>query len=135
MIDRKHIEQILKLNGLEPSAPDQKIKELLIRARWHEDDVETALVVLREDPNSKDGKIDAVHKIMHSNAKLAPETLSALLGIDVEVGDVVQKHQRQLQESYHKQILSIVVVSILLAVVFLSTLLGYVQVADLINGR
>lgn len=134
MIDRKHIEQILRLNGIESDAPDQQIKELLIRARWHEDDVETALVVLREDPKTKTDKIDAVHKVMHSNTKLAPDTLNALLGIDVEVHDVVQKHRKALQDSYYKQIFSIAVVSILLAAVILSTMMGYLQFADFING-
>lgn len=135
MIDRKHIEDILKLNGVQPGAPDQQIKELLIRARWHEDDVETALVVLRENPKDKKQKIDAVHKIIHSNDKLAPETLSAILGIDVEVNEVVERHRKSLQNAYRRQVLSLAAVSILLAVAFLTVSMGYLQFADYLHAR
>lgn len=135
MIDRKHIEDILKLNGVQPGAPDQQIKELLIRARWHEDDVETALVVLRENPKDKKQKIDAVHKIIHSNAKLAPETLSAILGIDVEVNEVVERHRKSLQNAYRRQVLSLAAVSILFAAAFLTVAMGYLQFADYLHAR
>ncbi|MDC1205267.1 hypothetical protein N8083_00260 [Candidatus Pacebacteria bacterium] len=107
MIDRRHIEQVLKLNGLNPNSPDDKIKSLLISARWHEDDVETALVVLRENPKNRKQHIDSVHKIYSSNQKLSPDTLNALLGMDVEVASVTQAHRTELRQAYRRQIFTI----------------------------
>lgn len=125
MIDRQHIENLLRMNGLEPTAPDEEIKEILIRARWHEDDVETALVILREDPKSKSSHVDTLHNIFNTNEKLAPDTLNAILGIDVEVNDVIERHRKTMQATYNKQIISLIVVSVLLAAAFLIMVVMY----------
>ena len=119
MIDRTHIEKILKLNGLGPESPDEEIKQLLISARWHENDVETALVILRKNPHENTHKIGGVQDVLRTEAKIAPETLNALLGIDVEVNKVTEHHHAALERVYYKQILTLVAFSILFASLFL----------------
>jgi hypothetical protein len=85
MLDRANIEKILKLNGVEPTAPDEEIKSVLVSARWHKNDVETALLVLRENKESHATHVDSLHKVFSSDAQLKPQTISALLGIDVTI--------------------------------------------------
>jgi hypothetical protein len=85
MLERSHVEKLLKLNGVEPTAPDEEIKSVLISARWHKNDVETALLVLRENTQSHESHVDSLHKVFRSDDQLKPETISALLGVDVSV--------------------------------------------------
>lgn len=119
MIDRSHIEKILKLNGLGPESPDEEIKQLLISARWHENDVETALIILRKNPHENTNKIGGVQDVLRTEAKIAPETLNAILGIDVEVSNVTEQHHAALERAYYKQILTLIALSVLFASLFL----------------
>lgn len=128
MIDRRHIEQILKLNGLTPDSPDEEIKSLLISARWHEDDVETALVVLREDVKDKTQHIDTLHRVFRSDQGLNPDTLNAILGIDVEVQSVTSEHRKSLERSYKRQLLSIAIISVVFSAAFLVALMWFAKV-------
>ena len=134
MIDRRHIEQILRMNGLDHEASDDEIKSLLISARWHHDDVETALVVLREDPKTHQRHLDAVHRVFNTDDRLAPETISALLGIDVEVNNVSEVHQKSLQRGYYSQLISMVFVSIVLAGIFLVGAMWYLKMGFFYNA-
>lgn len=83
MINREFVERYLRANGVTPPATEDQIKEVLFSAKWHESDVDTALMVLRENPQTKRTKIQSLHKVYHSDERLEPETISALLGIDV----------------------------------------------------
>lgn len=85
MIERSHVERLLRLNGVEATAPDEEIKSILVSARWHKNDVETALMVLRENTVSHQTHVDTLHKVFQSDDSLKPETISALLGIDVDI--------------------------------------------------
>ena len=58
MIERKHIEQLLKLNGLAPTSHDEEIKSVLLSARYKEDEVDTAILILRENKQSHKTKVD-----------------------------------------------------------------------------
>jgi hypothetical protein len=84
MVEKEHIANFLRINGISLTAPDDEIRNALIYARWHERDIEYALLVLRDDNH---GSIDvtASHGILVSDRKLAPETLTSLLGIDVSL--------------------------------------------------
>lgn len=85
MIDRKHIERILKINGISPTAADEEIRSVLVSAKWHKDDVETALTVLRENVNTHQTRVDTLHNVFLTDKRLSPEAIKSLLGIDVEV--------------------------------------------------
>jgi hypothetical protein len=85
MIDRAHLERLLQINGVSPTDPDEEITSILISARWHQDDVKTALTILRENPQTHEAHIDTIHDIFRSDSKLRPETISALLGVDVQI--------------------------------------------------
>lgn len=116
MIDRTHIEQILKLNGLAPTAADEEIRSVLISARWNKEDVETAITVLRENVNTHKSRVDTLHDVFLTDKKLSPEAIHSLLGIDVQVDskelETLRVSRRNL---YYWQILSIFVIAILIA--------------------
>lgn len=119
MLDRGHIERVLRLNGLEPNAPDEEIKDLLVNARWREDDVDAAIIILRSDPRSQNSNTYHIQDALLTERKLAPEMLNSLLGIDVEVNNVAERHRSALKRTYHIQLISLVLFSILAALVFL----------------
>lgn len=116
MIDRKHIEQILKLNGLTPTAQDEEIRSVLISARWNKEDVETAITVLRENITTHKSRVDTLHDVFLTDKRLSPEAIHSLLGIDMEVNsnelETLRASRRNL---YRWQILSIFVIALLLA--------------------
>ncbi len=85
MIDKHHVEELLRLNGVQATAPDEEIKSVLISARWHEKDVETALLVLRENKQSHETHVERLNKVFTSDDALQPELISSLLGVDVDV--------------------------------------------------
>ncbi|MDA8596734.1 hypothetical protein N9L26_00150 [Candidatus Pacebacteria bacterium] len=119
MLDRKNIEQVLSVNGLDSEATDDEIKSLLVSARWHEDDIETALVVLRENPETHKQTVDSVHRTFAAGDRMSADTLNAILGIDVEVSKVSAEHHKELERAYRSQVISLVFVSIVLGTLFI----------------
>jgi hypothetical protein len=95
MIERKYVEQILKVNGISPTAPDEEIREVLISSKWNKDDVETALTVLRENIKTHVSRSDTLHNVFQSDQRLSPEAIQSLLGIDVELSANELKNKRQ----------------------------------------
>lgn len=84
-IDKGLIENILKANGVSMESGDDEIKSLLFSARWHEDDIDTALFVLRNDKDNNKQRIDAVYDDdFRLQDRMRPETISAMLGIEVD---------------------------------------------------
>ncbi len=91
-VDKGLIESILKANNVSMESDDDEIKSLLFSARWHEDDVDTALFVLRNDKVQNKQRIDAVYdEDFRLQDRMRPETISALLGIDVSDYDLDRK--------------------------------------------
>lgn len=117
MIDRTHIEQILKLNGLAPTAADEEIRSVLISARWNKEDVETAITVLRENVNTHKSRVDTLHDVFLTDKKLSPEAIHSLLGIDVQVNSSELETLRASRHNlYQWQIFSILVIAILISI-------------------
>lgn len=116
MIDRKHIERILKLNGLTPTAADEEIRSVLISARWNKEDVETAITVLRENTTTHKSRVDTLHDVFLTDNRLSPEAIHSLLGIDIQVDsselETLRSSRRNL---YRWQIVSIFIIAVLIA--------------------
>ncbi len=85
MIDKHHVEELLRLNGVKATDPEEEIKSVLISARWHEQDVETALLVLRENKQSHETHVERLNKVFTSDDRLQPELIASLLGVDVNI--------------------------------------------------
>lgn len=85
MIKRNQIENILKVNGVSPTSPDDQIRSVLLSARFDKDEVDTAIMVLRENLQTKKLRVDGLHKVFRTDEALEPKEISELLGIDVDV--------------------------------------------------
>lgn len=98
MLDKASLEQFLSINGIKPTASDEEIKSVLLSARWIEDDVDTAMLVLRENKHTHEGHVDSLHKVFRSDERLTPDAVSRLLGIDMDVsGETVEQAKRNVQ--------------------------------------
>ncbi len=85
MLDRTHLERVLKINGVTPTAADEEIRAVLLSAHYREDEVDTALMVLRENVDTKVARVDSLHKLMRTDQLLSAKEISSLLGIEVSV--------------------------------------------------
>jgi len=95
MITRDQVESILKVNGVSPSSPDEQIRSVLFSARFSKDEVDTAIMVLREDSKTKQTRVDGLHKVFRTCEALKPEEISQLLGIDVSVDQTVAARNKR----------------------------------------
>jgi hypothetical protein len=84
MIKRSQIEKILQVNGVSTSSPDDAIRSVLLSARFNKDEVDTAIMVLRENKTTKQVRVDGLHKVFRSDESLQPREILELLGIEVD---------------------------------------------------
>jgi hypothetical protein len=123
MIDKNQIENILRANGIAPSAKDDEIRSLLLSAKWTENDVDTALMVLKENKSTKVTHIDTLHKVFHSDQRLSPQEITDLLGIKTTLTDRDLKQPNAQTGNQVLNVMIVVVLSLLIAV----TSIGYVM--------
>jgi len=116
MIERNHIENILKINGMSPSEPDDVIRSVLLSARYNDDEIDTALMVLREDTKTKQVRVEGLHKVFRTDNALKPQEISDLLGIDVNLEHYLPPIV-QSRTFVTSTLISVWILSLLLAVV------------------
>jgi len=116
MIERNHIEKILKINGMSPSEPDDVIRSVLLSARYNNDEIDTALMVLREDTKTKQVRVEGLHKVFRTDNALKPQEISDLLGIDVNLEHYLPPIV-QSRTFVTPTLISVWILSLLLAVV------------------
>lgn len=90
MVDKKHIESLLKINGLGNTSPDEQIRSVLLSARFNKDEVDAALMVLRENTKTNATRVDGLHKVFRSDEALKANEISQLLGIEVHVEEKIE---------------------------------------------
>lgn len=127
MIDKRNIEAFLKVNGIPPTAKDEEIRSVLISARWNQNEVDTALMVLRENTKNQKSHVDTLHKIFNSDDRLSSAEISSLLGIDVhlsseDVGDINTK--RKIIENHQA------LIAFILSLIIAASSLGYLLFAE-----
>lgn len=124
MIDKNQIENILRANGIAPSAKDEEIRSLLLSAKWTKNDVDTALMVLKENTATKMTHIDTLHKVFHSDQRLSPQEITDLLGIKTTLTDEDISTRPESQAGHQTlNVVIAVIISLLIAV----TSVGYVM--------
>lgn len=130
MLERSQVEQFLKLNGVPVTAPDEAIKSVLLQARWGEKDVETALLILRENINSHQTHVDSLRKVFQTDTALKPENITALLGIDVFVSkDSIEKRgQKRNRSMTLLQGIQMIFLSLVLSGSFIFGAMWYMQI-------
>lgn len=90
MVDKKHVESILKINGLGTASPDEEIRSVLLSARFNKDEVDTALMILRENTKTSETRVDGLHKVFRTDQTLQANEISQLLGIEVQVHEKIE---------------------------------------------
>ncbi len=130
MIKREHIERLLALNGITPSASDDEIKSLLLSARWKQDDVEAAVIVLRENKTTHEKHVDSLHKVFQSDDRLRPDVVASLLGVHMDVGaaDLRRAKKRKRGSVSLQQGASIALFAIVLATGFVLFSMWHLEV-------
>ncbi len=114
MISREQVETLLRIHGVPPTAPDEQIRSILMSAEYHDEEVEGALLVLREAKNSPDAKLNGLYKIYRTDKSLEPNEISSLLGIDVNIDALPIKKMRQTTFTLRENVL-IIILALLLA--------------------
>jgi hypothetical protein len=115
MISKKQIESILKINGVNPASPDEEIRSVLLSARYKEDEVDTALMVLRENTKTKKTRVEGLHKVFRTEETLNSEEISQLLGIDVDI-PVARQQPAVNQRQTNLQFITIILLSIIITI-------------------
>lgn len=89
MYTKRHIEKILRINGLSLAASDEEIKSVLLYAKC--EDADSIIAALRDQRTDADRDLCGVQQprahcnVLLADERLRPETIKELLGIDVEV--------------------------------------------------
>jgi hypothetical protein len=116
MMDKHQLESILKINGLAPSSPDEEIRSLLLSARFNKDEIDTALLVLRENTITHEENVDGLHKVFRTDTSLKPKEISSLLGINVSLDHKITAGARGREMTLF-QFLLLLLLSIFLVVI------------------
>lgn len=94
MLQKSDIETILKINGVDVTGPDEEIRSVLLSARYNKEEVDTAIMILRENTKTHETRVEGMHKIFRSDELLKPAEISALLGIEVNIDNVQMVRNR-----------------------------------------
>lgn len=114
MFQKKDIETILRINGVASNANDDEIRSILLGAKYNDKEVETALMVLRENTDTSETKIDSMHKILRSDEALSPSEINSLLGITVNI-NTLKIERKEIKVTRRWQLFSSIVLALLLA--------------------
>jgi hypothetical protein len=114
MINRRQVENILKINGVTPTSADQEIRSVLLSARYNKDEVDSAIMVLRQNVKTNETTVEGLHKVFRTDLALKPSEVSDLLGVQIDVSEKVSV-SRNIQGFSLFQLLIIWVLSVLLA--------------------
>lgn len=121
MPDRNFINNFLKINGVSADATDEQIGHTLKDARWTDDEIKTALVILRGDVD--DSGIVAVTKhdaaLFRPDIDISSRQLSRLLGVDVIVDPslIHNNHKKIARQSLVHNELAVWTIIILLSII------------------
>jgi hypothetical protein len=115
MMNRTQIETILKINGVAATSPEEEIRSVLLSARYSKDEVDTAIMVLRENKRTKKIRVDGLHKVFRSDESLKPEEISELLGIEVDAS-IIGTPQSKARDVSGLQTMLVIIFSIIVAI-------------------
>jgi len=121
MQDRAFINNFLKINGVSADASDVQVEGVLKDARWTDDEIKTALTILRGDVD--DSGIVAVTKhdaaLFRPDIDISSRQLSRLLGVDVIVDPslIHSSHRKRSKQGFVKDELAIWTIIVLLSII------------------
>lgn len=93
-MNRNQIRTLLKINGFGDTASDEEVRAVLLSANYSEDEVDNALVLLRESDLATSTRTDGLHKVFFSDDQLRPSEISGLLGVEVNLENPISRRSR-----------------------------------------
>jgi len=127
MIDPNQIETILRMNGASPASDEEQIRSVLLSARYDANDVDTAIMVLRNNVQNGQSRVDGLHRVFRTDEALRPEEINNLLGINIDINtQITQTRHSSAVSGPH--FLIVWLFSVLLAT---SAMIGYMYLADI----
>ncbi|MBY0310016.1 hypothetical protein K2Q16_02655 [Patescibacteria group bacterium] len=115
MLDRKHLERVLKINGVSPTASNDEIRTVLLSAHYREVEVDAALVLLQSsDQGVPASDTDSMQKLLRTDGNLNAKEISKLLGIDIIIPGstsmATKASDRELSLGHHVVIWSLAII-------------------------
>lgn len=126
MINKQHIETILKINGLPATAPEEEIRSVLISSRYNNNEIDTAIMVLKENTTTNVSHVDGLHKVFRTDKGLKPAEISRLLGIDMAV-----RPDRKIRAIDSNPVLYHLMIGIISLIVAILTITTYMYITDI----
>lgn len=127
MMNKNEIEAILKVNDVPKSSSDDEIRSVLLSARYNENEVDAAILILRQNTKTSEKKIEGLHKVFRTDRGLQPDEIYQLLGINVEVSDIIT--ERRLRQKV--SISHLIIIGLASLIVAILGLLSYMYSTDL----
>ncbi len=124
MIEKRNVEAFLKVNGIPPTAKDEEIRSVLLSARWNNNEVDTALMVLKENMVNNETHVDTLHKVFNSDDRLSSAEITKLLGIDVNLSD---HNFADINKKYNQTLNHSALITLILSVVIAVSSIGYLM--------
>jgi hypothetical protein len=117
-MNKKHIERVLKINGVSSTASDDEIRSVLSSARYRDEEIAQALTILHgAQESTNNDRTDGLHRVFRTDTVLSSAEVSKLLGIDIKVSTIDPKLKRSIQRALSpSEHILIVLLSFMLAV-------------------
>ena len=84
MMDRKHLERVLSINGASLESTDDEIKVVLSAARYTTSESQVAIMVLRQQTIPINIGVNEINRLLRSDTALNAGEVSRLLGITIQ---------------------------------------------------
>ncbi len=109
MIERDKVKILLKIHGIDTSAPGDAIRSVLQNAGYGQEEINQTIITLRDIPDDKLVRASALHKLFHTDLSLKPDEVHALLGIDIEIRKVDVNKQKNQSISLYQSVLLVII--------------------------
>ena len=124
MIEKRNVEAFLRVNGIPPTAKDEEIRSVLLSARWNNNEVDTALMVLKENIVNNKTHVDTLHKVFNSDDRLSSAEITKLLGIDVNLSD---HNFADINHTYNRTLNHSALITLILSIIIAVSSIGYLM--------
>jgi hypothetical protein len=120
-MNTKHLDTVLRINGLEKTSSESEVSAVLLSSRYTPQEVETALLILKNGDAAISGTQSNLHKVFRSDESLGSQEIALLLGGDLYVNTRVSAEvkNREITASH------LLLVSLASLVVAISSMMFY----------
>jgi hypothetical protein len=91
MIDEKQLEELMRVNGLAPSAAPDEMRNVLLASGYTEEEIQSYFASKQAQQNIEPAALQksGARKLFRTNERLQPAEISQLLGVNVVVKEVI----------------------------------------------